>query len=89
MSQFDPDRPIEVNASALPAQAMSLLRDALVGGTAWLVGQGYIDQVTGTQLVSVGLIVGTIAWRQFVTWRQHRKLVTTASAAPNSVARVK
>ena len=83
------DEPIHVGASALPQNLMALLRDALLAATAWGIGKGYIDQVTGTQIVGVGLAIATIAWRQFVTYRVHQKLVTTANASPNTVAIVK
>lgn len=90
MSDFRPDeKPIEISASAVPNHLMSLLRDGLVGVTAWLVGKGYIDEVTGTQLVSMGLILGTVAWRQFVVHRGHKRTVTIAQAAPDSIAVVK
>ena len=90
MSDFRPDQdPIEVKASPISAHAMSFVRDALLAVTAWGIGKGYIDQWTGTQIVTIGLGIATVAWRQVVTARTHAKLVTAATAAPNSIAVVK
>ncbi len=88
MNDFTP-APIEIKESAIPSHLMSLLRDLLMGASAWAVGSGYIDQYTGTQLVSVGLVLGTVAWRQFVVARGHARTVTIANAAPDDVAVVK
>lgn len=89
MNQDYTPEPIQVGESAVPSQIMSLVRDGLLGVSAWAVGQGYIDAVTGSQAVSVGLILLTIIWRQWVTRRTHSKLVVTAAASPNDIARVK
>lgn len=90
MHDFSPaEEPMTVNHSAMPAQLMSLLRDAIAIGTAWAIGKGYIDSVTGTQIAGVLVVLGNVAWRQLVTHRTHRKLVTAAEAAPAYVAVVK
>lgn len=89
MNQDYSPPPMEVNASAVPTQIMSLVRDGLLGLSAWAVGKGYIDAATGTQIASVGLIIFTIIWRQYGVRKTHTKLVVAAAAAPNAVARVK
>ena len=81
--------PIVVSSNPLVAQSMSLFRDFLVAGSVWLVANGYVDTVTGDNLVLIGTGVATVIWRQLVTYRTHRKLVVTADAAPSSIARVK
>lgn len=89
MVDYTPADRIEVSASAMPSQLMSLLRDAVGLGTAWAIGAGYIDAATGTQIVGFMVIVGNVIWRQYVTRRTHSKLVTAADAAPASVAVVR
>ena len=89
MTDFQPAPRIEVSASAMPSQVMSLVRDAVGLGTAWAIGAGYIDAATGTQIVGFAIIVGNVIWRQYVTKRTHTKLVTAADAAPASVAVVR
>lgn len=89
MTDFHPTPRIEVSASAMPSQIMSLLRDAVAIGTAWAMGKGYIDAYTGTQIGALVVLGANIAWRQYVTKRTHTKLVTAADAAPSSVAVVK
>lgn len=79
---------IEVKQSAMPSQLMALVRDAMLALTAWAVGKGYIDALTGTHLAGVGMGLATVAWRQYVTHKTHQKLVAAANAAPNDVARV-
>ena len=88
MTEFTPD-PIKVTESAMPAQLMSLVRDALLAATAWAVGKGYIDQATGTQLGIIGMGLATVARRQFVTHMAHKKTVMLAAAVPNSIAVVR
>lgn len=80
---------IEVNSNAAPAHLMSLLRDGLLMLSAWASGKGYIDALTGTHAVAFVMGVGTILWRQQVVHRNHKRLVRTAWASPDSIAVVK
>lgn len=88
MNDYTPE-PIRVSESAVPAQLMSFVRDAALMATAWAVGQGYIDTETGTQITGVVAAIAVIGWRQYVTRRNHKKLVVTAHASPNDIAVVK
>lgn len=89
MTDYTPGEPIEVTQSPIPSHIMSTVRDLIGYGTAWAVGKGYVDAVTGTQIGGVLTIIVVWAWRQYVTSRTHSKLVTAAHAAPNAIAVVK
>lgn len=88
MNDYTPE-PIEVSESAVPSHVMSTVRDLLGYGTAWAIGQGWIDTETGTQVTGFAVIAFVYIWRQYVTSRTHSKLVTSAAAAPNDIARIK
>lgn len=91
MADFTPDMspgvPIEVSESAIPSHVMSTIRDVIGMGTAWAIGKGYIDAVTGTQIGGIATLILVYIWRQYVTGRTHGKLVATAATSP--LARLK
>ncbi len=85
----DPQAPIMVNASSLPAELATLARylTTLVAG--WLVSHGYI---MGSDSESViGLLMGALVagWGWWATRRGQQKQQTMARALPDAVAQVK
>lgn len=83
------DKPITVNASALPDQAMTAVRSLLLAGVSWAVGRGYLDAAAGSQLVAGLVVLLPMGWNLYVSTRKHTKALTMAEASPNYVAVVK
>lgn len=83
------DKPIEVSASPIPAQAMSALRVLLMTVGATLTQRGYLSEGDLASLeVAVPAVVtlALFAWSQWATRINAKKLAVTAEAAPNTVA---
>ncbi len=87
MSEGEP-RKIYVDENAFPSQAMTALRDLLKVIGAGLVAKGMLGSDYVEPLIGAIMVFGPMAWSQYVTRRNHRKLVTTADAAPDKVAEV-
>lgn len=81
--------PIQVTASALPAQTGAAVRALLIALGGYMAGKGWIDANVATAAVPVIMIVGPALWGQVTARRRHATLVTAANAAPDSVAVVK
>lgn len=80
--------PITVSASALPAQAQTSLRAALIALGGWLVGRGYISNDLLQAIVPIALIVGPAVWGLLKARSNNAKLQTLANHVPDSVAKV-
>ena len=83
-----PQLPIRVRASSIPATAAAAARLILQWAVAFALGKGWIaaDDVQG--IVALGAALIAMVWGVEKTRSRHRKLVTAAEAAPNSVAKV-
>ncbi len=89
MSDPAEERPVMVNGSAFPDQVMTALRSLMGIGLGYAVGNGWIDQATGTQLVGALVVIVPFAWSMYVSTRKHSKLKAVAQVAPDSVAQIK
>lgn len=83
------DTPIIVSESAVPTQVMAALRQLLVAAGGYLVGRGWLTGELVEALVPALLLLVPFAWSQLKVRRVQAKLVTAASAAPDSVAQVR
>lgn len=80
--------PIIVTDNTLEGQVGTLLRYLVAALGAFALGKDWIDDATLqalTGLVTIGL---PIAWGIWKTYTGKQKLITTAQAAPESVAQV-
>lgn len=96
-----PDKPIEVAASAAPAQTATGARDILLLVAALpalvaILGKRDVKQLidwlaSEPGLAFVGLVIalGTAGWRQWLARRTHAEQLKMASATPDRVAVVK
>jgi uncharacterized membrane protein YebE (DUF533 family) len=84
----DPQAPITVNANSLPSVLQTIIGSAagMLGG--FLVGRGWITADQIPQVAGVLMAIGGAAWTAYQAWRNHKKLVITADAAPARVANV-
>lgn len=91
------DTPITIYESALTPILRSLVTKAVVAAGAALVAHGFLSEDQANAAVApvtqeiVGAIIalGSAAYAAWAAKRTNDKLVTTASAAPDSVAIVK
>lgn len=89
MSDTTPNVPVEVPASPAADQLTSAFRAVLMALGGWAVGKGWLTEELATALATVILLVWPLVWSQLKARSTHAKLVTVASAAPDSVAVVK
>lgn len=94
------ERPIEVNPSTLPAQLASAMRvvTVLVGGATAVIGflsardlLGLIQYLRSDEFLPVAGAASAAAAFLYGQWKlrhERKKLVVSADAAPNSVAKV-
>jgi hypothetical protein len=84
MADFSP--PIEVSSNTLPIA--SAIRYLIVTVGSFAVGRGWVaaDQLPG--IATAIVTIGTAAFGLYQNFRTKQKLVVTAEAAPNSVAKV-
>lgn len=64
------------------------LRYALTAVGAWLIGKGYITDQTLEMLTALVTVVAPTLYGIWLSYRNKQKLIATADAAPNSVAKV-
>jgi len=83
------EKQIIVGESALPSLAMTAIRYAAAALATSLASKGWLEGDQTSLITGVLTAVATAAWALYRTWRTHKKLVRTADAAPNSVAKVK
>lgn len=84
-----PETPIIVSPSALNGMLATFARDLLKVLGAGLVTKGVITASLLDQGIGILIAAAPIAYSQFKTLWNHRKLVITAEAAPASVAVVR
>lgn len=83
-----PDDVITVNGSTIPATGAALLRYVLTMLGTFAVARGWVKP---EDIGGIVTILATLATAAYGLWRTHSKqdqLITTAGAAPNSVAKV-
>jgi hypothetical protein len=80
------EQPITVAASPVPAAVATLIRQALLMGSAYAVAQGWFGQSVADQLLPIGVGLGALIYGQVKTWVLHRSAATMADILPNSVA---
>ncbi len=80
---------ITVSENPLPQAGATLLRQALLVWGGSLLGNGFMTEDTAAAIATVLLIGGPLIYGQVKGWLRHRKLVTLAEAAPDSLATVK
>ncbi len=92
---------IVVNPSPAGDQAATATRDvllilaalpafiALLGKRDVIQVVNFLSSVDGLPIVSLIIVPGVIAWRQWLARRNKARMVTVAEAAPNRVAVVK
>lgn len=85
----DHDMPVQVPASALPAELATTIRYALVMLGGVFVSRGWLSDAELNAIVGVILIVAPTVWGIIRTRRNHQKQTTMATALPDSVAQVK
>ena len=83
------EEPIVVNASAFKGMVATFARDVLKVAGAGLVTKGVVTSDLLDQAIGILIAGAPIIYSQLKTLWNHRKLVTAAAAAPDSVAIVK
>ena len=83
------DEPIQVNASPLPDQLWSGLRQIAPAAMAFALGRGWIPDDAAPLVAAIGLMVWPIVASQIKTRERSQNLATLAQAAPDNVAVVK
>lgn len=82
------DAPIIVTDNTLEGQIATLLRYLVAAAGAFALGKGWIDDATLQALTALVTIAGPMAYGIWKTYTAKAKLITTAQAAPESVAQV-
>lgn len=82
------DTPIIVTDNTLEGQVATLLRYLVAAAGAFALGKGWIDDATLQALTALVTIAGPMAYGIWKTYTAKAKLITTAQAAPESVAQV-
>lgn len=80
--------PIIVTDSTLEGQIGTLLRYLVAAGGSFAIGKGWIDDATLQALTALVTIAVPMAYGIWKTYTAKQKLITTAHAAPESVAQV-
>ena len=83
------DEPIEISGLALPTALAAGLRYALTSILAFAVGRGWVDTENADGILSIILLLVTVGYGLWKTYRKQSQLITAGEAAPNSVAVVK
>ncbi len=83
-----PAQPIEVSNQTATPPIFAALRYALTAVGAWLIGKGYISDDTLEMLTALVTVVAPTVYGVWLSYRNKQKLIATAEAAPNSVAKV-
>lgn len=94
MSDFTPDKPIEVNPSATVALGSTAVRylTVLLGGVVAILGLldkrdlagiiAYLQSAEGLAFAAAAASVATFVWGLFSKWRATQKQVALARSAP-------
>jgi len=80
--------PIIVTDNTLEGQIATLLRYLLASAGSFALGRGWIDDQALQALTGLVTIAAPIAWGVWKTYTAKQQLITTAQAAPESVAQV-
>jgi hypothetical protein len=80
--------PMIVNPSSKAAQAGAAARYILTAAGAFAIGKGWITDQTLQAITTLVTIIAPAAYGIYKTYANKQLLVTAATAAPNSVARV-
>lgn len=83
------DEPIVVNGMVLPATLAAALRYGIALLLPYLVSKGVIPEGSTESILTYALVIATVAYGLWKTYKAKAQLVVTAEAAPNSVAVVK
>lgn len=83
-----PAEPILVSDQTTTPPVFAALRYALTAVGGWLIGKGYITDDTLEMLMALVTVVAPTVYGVWLSFRNKQKLITTADAAPNSVAKV-
>lgn len=83
-----PAQPIVVSDQTATPPIFAALRYALTAVGAWLIGKGYITDQTLEMLTALVTVVAPTLYGIWLSYRNKQKLIATADAAPNSVAKV-
>lgn len=87
MEEYKP--PITVTDDTILPQLASLGRYVLTAGGAYALGKGWLDGDTLAFLTGLASVAVPAIYGVYKTWSNKTKLITVASAAPDSVAQVK
>lgn len=81
--------PIQVNGSTLPATLGAALRYGVATLGTFLVSKGYVNAENIDGIATLAVTVVTVLYGLYRTHNKQTQLITTAEAAPNSIAQVK
>lgn len=81
-----PDTPIVVNGTVLPAALAAALRYLITMIGTFAVAKGWVKAENLDGILTVIVTLATVGYGLYQTYRRKADLVTTAEAAPNTVA---
>lgn len=84
----DPQTPIIVSDSTAAPTLGALIRYLLTAIGAFAIGRGWVTDETMQAITALATVVAPTAYGIYLSWKNRRKLIVTAEAAPNTVARV-
>jgi hypothetical protein len=80
--------PIIVTDNTLEGQISTLARYLIAAAGSFALGKGWIDDATLQALTALVTIAAPMAYGIWKTYTAKQQLITTAEAAPNTVAQV-
>ena len=84
----DPQTPIIVSDGTATPTLGALLRYLLTAIGAFAIGRGWVTDETMQAITALATVVAPTAYGIYLSWKNKRKLIVAAEAAPNTVARV-
>jgi hypothetical protein len=82
----NPDTPIVVGGTVLPTALAAALRYLITMIGTFAIAKGWVKSENIDGILTVGLTLATVGYGLWKTYSNRSKLITTAEAAPNSVA---
>jgi hypothetical protein len=86
MMATDTDTPIVVGGMALPTALASALRYLITMLGTFAVAKGWVKAENLDGILTVAITLATVGYGLYKSYTNRTKLITTAEAAPNSVA---
>lgn len=85
----EPQTPIIVSDTTATPTLGALIRYLLTAIGSFAIGRGWVTDETMQAATALAMIVGPAAYGIYLSWKNKRKLITAADAAPSSVAQVR